>query len=500
MTMITPSYLGETIEYSSLHACRSTLEDPTYRGPVPIGISWGKDGIVFGQFNRGILRLSPNGGEPEVLVDLKAQINDPQVLPGGESVLFTLADTDTGAEGWNRAHIVVQSVKTGNRKTLVERGTSARYLPTGHIVYADRGNLLAVPFDIGRLEVTGGPVPVVEGVPRSETTGLAHFDVSSNGSLIYLPGPIEGGAATQSLAIVDRAGAGKPLALPQGSYLFPRVSPDGKRIAFSTDDGKEALVWIYEVSGASSMRRLTFGGSNRFPIWSADGQYVAYQSDREGDLGIFRQRADGTGAAERLTKPDSGVTQIPESWSPDGQMLAFTAKKRADSVVWILSLKDKKIVSLTPEAPGKAASGAAFSRDGHWLTYQSNETGRTEIFVQSFPGGSAKYQVSKTADSHHPLWSPDGKELFYIPGPDQFVSVRISVQPSFSFGDPIPQAKRGFLEGGPNYERNYDIMPDGQHFVGVINSSPGQPGAPLKPQIQVVLNWFGELRQRVPVK
>ena len=170
-------------------------------------------------------------------------------------------------------------------------------------MYALGGVLFAIRFDPRRLQISGGPVPVVEGVRRATGgTGAAQFSVAANGSLIYVPGPISTTSGLLELAVVDRKGMVDVLKLPPGTYDHPRASPDGKRIAFATDDGKDAAIWTYDLSGATSMRRLRFGGRNRFPIWSADGAQIAFQSDRDGDLGIFWQPADGAGTAERLTK------------------------------------------------------------------------------------------------------------------------------------------------------------------------------------------------------
>ena len=206
-------------------------------------MSWDAGGIVFGQGSKGIMRVSANGGQPEVLVSVKdgEVVYGPQVLPGGEWVLFTLATAAT-ADGWDKAQIVVQSLKSSERKTLVSGGSDGRYLPTGHLVYALGGVLFAVPFDLRRLAVTGGPVPIVEGVRRSTEapTGTAHFSVSSTGSLVYVPGPASTSSAQLDLALVDRNGAVQPLKLPPGPYQYPRLSPDGKRIAVGSDDGKDA--------------------------------------------------------------------------------------------------------------------------------------------------------------------------------------------------------------------------------------------------------------------
>ena len=207
------------------------------------------------------------------------------------------------------------------------------------------------------------------------------------------------------------------------------MSPDGKRIAFGSDDGKEASIWIYELSGTSSMRRLTFEGQghNRFPVWSADSQRVAFQSDREGDLGIFWQRADGTGTAERLTKADEGASHIPESWAPDGERFLYNAGKGGATSLWVFSLKDRKAARFDAvESPASTLTGAVFSPDGRWVAYASRE-GRTSsaVYVQPFPPTGAKYQISKNAeDGHHPVWSPDGAELCVHAGPGYSIECR----------------------------------------------------------------------------
>ena len=227
------------------------------------------DWIAFGQGSKGIMRVSANGGQPEVLASVKngELAYGPQVLPGGEWVLFTIATAAT-TEAWAKAQIVVQSLKSSERKTLVSGGSDGRYVPTGHIVYALGGVLFAVPFDLRHLAVTGGPVPIVEGVSRSTTgqSGVAHFSVSNTGSLMYTPGPVSTSSGQSDLALFDRNGTSQPLKLPPGPYEYPRLSPDGKRIAFGSDDGKEAVVWIYDLSGVTSMRRLTLGSRNRVPV------------------------------------------------------------------------------------------------------------------------------------------------------------------------------------------------------------------------------------------
>jgi hypothetical protein len=464
----------------------------------PFGMTWDTGGIVFGQGNKGIMRVSANGGTPDVLVRVKEseQAYGPQILPGGEAVLFTLA-TGTAAERWDKAQIVTQTLRSGERKTLVDGGSDARYVPTGHLVYAVGGILFAVPMDLGRLEVTGGPVPIVEGVRRAglNTTGVAHFGFSSTGSLIYVPGPVSTAAALTDLALIDRKGVVEPLKLPPGLYQQPRVSPSGTQIAVATDDGKEAIVWTYELSSTASMRRLTFGGQNRFPTWSADGQRVAFQSDREGDLAIFWQRADGSGAAERLTKPDQGTSHVPKSWSPKGERFLFEVTKGSIVSLWTFSLQDKKA---TPFADVQSPNplNAAFSADGRWVAYTVTEKAGFSIYVQPFPATGARYQVSGSS-AIHPVWPRNGRELVFQPQ-GQWVVQTITTQPSFAFSTPVPVPRGGAIGLGPTSPRNYDVTPDGR-ILGVVPAGQTQAGGSTPPQIQVVLNWFEELKQRVPV-
>ena len=475
---------------------------------TPYGMSWGEGGIVFGQGSKGIMRVSENGGTPELLVSVQTGelAHGPQVLPGGESILYTVATGTSAASTpmWDKAQVYVQSLKPGSaRQAIIQGGTDARYVATGHVVYAFSGTLFAVPFDLRRLQVTGGQVPVVEGVRRSASglTGSAQFSLSSTGSLIYIPGSVSNTAGDRTLAALGRQGGVERLTLPLKAYAFPRVSPDGKRVAVSTDEATESNVWIVDIAGATAPRQLTLGGANRFPVWSADGERVAFQSDREGDPAIFWQKADGTGTAERLTKPEQGVAHIPDSWSPDGKWLSYTALKGTDFAVWMLSLQDRK-VSVFAEKAGAQIGRSAFSPDGHWIAYQSTETGQNRIFVQPFPGTGAKYPVTAGG---HPFWSPDGRELIYNPGPSSINAVSVNTRPTFSFGVPasLPGGLSGLLSRNPATDpRVWDMTPDGKRIIGVIDAATPTTtvGAATSPQIQVVLNWFEELKQRAPVK
>jgi Tol biopolymer transport system component len=461
---------------------------------MPFGMSWGPDGIVFAEGN-GIKRVSSNGGTPVVLVSLEdgEVAESPQMLPGGQYVLFTLA-TGTAPNRWDTAHIVAQSVATGERKTILPSASDARYVPTGHLVYAVTGSVLAVPFDVEHLELTGSPVPVVAGVRRAlAISGAAHFSFSGNGTLVYIAGTSLS-SGLMEIALTDRKGQIESLRLPPGAYLAPRVAPDGARIAFGTDDGKEAIIYTYDLSGASGMQRLTYGGNNRFPIWASNNR-VAFQSDREGDLAIFWQPAVG-GAAERLTKPEPGTSHVPESWSPKGDRFLFNVTQGSDVSLWTYSMQDRKA---TPygEVHSPNPTGAVFSPDGRWVAYSRTERNRPMIYVQPFPASGVQHQLPSAASelATQPLWSLDLKELFFNPGPGRFAWVSVTTQPTFTFGNP-ETVPRPFHTGPPSLRRAFDITPGGK-FVGLIEAGQTVSGTPTAPHIQVVLNWFEELKALV---
>ena len=475
------------------------------------GASWEGDAIVFAQNGKGVLRVSANGGEPEVIAATGASeaVYGPQLLDGGKAVLFTVT-SEAGVNRWETAHIVVQSIGASDRKVIVRGGSDARYIAaTGHLVYALGGTLLAVPFDARRREVRGGPIPVVEQVARARNaatqSGVAQFSVSVAGTLAYDPGTAATSkAAPNTLALVERAGIVHRFELPPQPYLHPRLSPDGRQLAVGTDDGKEAIVWVYDLKAGASLRRLTFGGRNQFPIWSPDGRYITFQSDREGDAGIFRQLANGSGGAERLTKAESGARHEPESWSPDGTTLSFDMTRGANQGVWTMAMTGDRKPKEFVDTPAMTEKHSTFSPNGRWLAYMSTVTnmasvpGSTEVYVQPFPATGAKYQIS-TEEGRTPLWSRDGRQLFYHQmATNKFVVVDVQTEPSFTFGKPTPLPIEGTIH--PVSQRNYDVTPDGKQLLVVLPAASTRGDSPTRPtqQINIVLNWFEELKARVP--
>jgi eukaryotic-like serine/threonine-protein kinase len=408
----------------------------------------------------------------------------PDFLPDGKALFFTASAT--GAN-WNNARVVVQTVGTGQRRDLIQGGTQPRYAPSGHLVYAQGGNLMAAPFDARKLEVTGAACPVVPSVFQSMISGAAEYDFSATGSLVYVSGNIH--AAQHILVWVSRNGVEQPLAAPAHSYVAPRVSPNGRQVAVGIQEGDTDQVWLYDFS-RETMTRFTFEGSvNSSPTWTPDGKRIAFTSTKDGALSIFWQRADGSGGLEKLSTSEN--TRVPMSWSPDGKLLAFLEVDQTTGYdIGVLRMGDRSAQPFLRTPFSEAVP--RFSPDGRWLAYLSNESGRYEIYVQPYPGPGGKWQIS-TEGGTEPVWNPDGRELFYRSG-DKMMAVDITTQPSFSAGKPRVLFE-GRYEPAPLTNPNYDVSRDGQRFLMLKPAGQADEAAT---QINVVLNWFEELKRLVP--
>ncbi len=468
------------------------------RADSPYGLTWDESGIFFALGEKAtIARVSPDGGTPEVIARAKQGqlVSGPEVLPGGRFVLFAVS-AGTAAE-WDTARIVVHSIDSGEERTLIDGGSDARYLATGHLVYAKEGVLFAAPFDAARAQLQGPAVAVLSGVRRGRPgLGTAHYAVSRGGTLVYVPGPV-GASALVDLQLFDRTGKATPLKLPLGAYAHPRISPDGHQLAFAVAAGEEEFIGVYELSGTKAMRRLTLGGRSRAPIWALNGSRLAYQTDRDGDVSIFWQAADGGGSPERLTTAAAGESHAPESWSPAADTLLYSVHKDGVYSLWTMSLPEKRatrfgaVTSIVP-------INAVFSPNGRWVAYQSDQSGRTTVYVQPVPptGAVYPYLPQRNDVPHEPMWSPDGKELFFNPRAAAFEVVPVTTEPKFEFGNPVP-LPRPFRLTPPQGRRSYDIAPDGR-IVAVILPE-GDKDSPATQGLQVVLNWHEEVKAKVPV-
>ena len=501
-----------------------TLEKVAVDGGAPVPLTevdmfgrgdWGKDGYIYftDAYPGGIVRVSENGGtkEPVTILDpQKAEFTHrhAQVLPGGKAIIFTVVSS--GMDSYNDASVELQVLRTKQRKILVRRGFAARYAPSGHIVYANGGDLYAVPFDLNSLETKGPPIKVVDGVLMSVNTGAAYFDVSSTGSLAYVPGHAEGG--TRTLVWVDRQGTEEALPLKPASYLFPRLSPDGKTLAVEIEGATHNL-YTYEFA-RTVLSQMTNDGLSHAPVWTPDGKSICFRSWKAGTMTMWEMPTDRSHAEERLT--EYGARQSAVSVSPDGRFLAYDqmgdlstdgegseppsdggmGEMGTGSDIWILPLQgsDRKPQRFKGSTSDEASP--KFSPNGKWVAYCSNETGRSEAYVGPWPGPSWKIQISSEGGTD-PLWSQAGNEIFYRNG-DKMMVVPVNTTGEFDPGPPRLLWEGHYSHGmssscGPPGVSSsaYDVTADGERFL-MIKDLTQDVGST---NVVVVLNWTGELIQ-----
>jgi serine/threonine-protein kinase len=460
----------------------ATLADADTRG----GASWSSKGTLAFQWRseRILQQVSQEGGTPQPLT--RAEKTSlfhrwPEFLPGGRAVLFA---GSTSNFAWNDAQINIQIVGGADRVDLVQGGTQPRYASTGHLLYARGGFLMAAPFDARRLAVTAPAFRVLEGLRQSPSSGCAQYSVSQTGTLVYLAGSMVGREA--SLVWVRRDGEEEMLSDVPRAYQFPRVSPDGRRVAVSIAD-EESHIWSYDVA-RDTLDRLTFEGKDNSTFaWPPDGRSIAFRSDRGGPPNLFLQALDGSSPVERLTTSDS--PNSPNSFSPDGRLLAFVENTpETGRDILVLSVSDRSakpyLNSLYEESAPK------FSPDGKWLAYSSDESGRREIYVQSYPGPGRKWQIS-TGGGQEPVWNPLGGELFYRQG-NKILAVQIDTESGLSARNPRILFEGPYLPSAATFPF-YDVSPDGERFL-MLKPAESQTAAPT--QIHVVLNWHQELKEK----
>jgi serine/threonine-protein kinase len=445
----------------------------------------------------GLLTVPAGGGDLRVLTKPDDAGEDhyfPHVLPDGSAVLYTIferADLRTG-----RTAIV--DLKTGQSRVLLRGSIAATYAESGHLLYADAGTIRAVRFDLSRREVLGDPVPVVERVLTGGTTGAAGYAVSRSGTLVYLPGGI-GGQATRSLVWVNRRGEEEPIKAPIRAYTLMRLSPDGTRIALDIRD-QQNDIWIWDLT-RQTLTPLTFDPAvDRYPVWTPDSRRIIFASTRDGGLNLYWQAADGTGSVERLA--DAGPAfQIPNSVSPDGSSL-LSNQSGDIGVLPLAKTKSRNdrgprpVVRLLMKTP-VTEDNAEISSDGRWLAYQSAESGQPQIYVRPYPNvEDGRWQVS-TDGGVKPLWSRNGRELFYVAPNSAFMTT--PVMPStttFLAGKPTKLFDASYYYfAAPN--RTYDVSADGQRFLMIKDAALGGGSGSTPGSLVVVLNWFQDLKEKV---
>jgi Tol biopolymer transport system component len=457
-------------------------------GPGAIG-SWGADGIVFADM-RGLFRVSPEGGTPEALptprLDAGEQASHPEPLPDGRAVLFTVIPTRTILAGLSAGpgeRIDVLNLDTGTRRTILRGGSRGRYLPTGHLVYVADGSLYAARFDLERLEIRGDPVEVVSDVPNLE------FAVAEDGTLIYASG---GAPGLRTLVWVDRQGREEALEAPPRPYLYPRLSPDGTRVALDVAGPPNRDIWIWEPRRRALERFTVDPAANPLVEWSPDGKLIAFGSDRFGPTNLFLQPADRSAEPQHLLKSDR--IQMPIGFAPDGRLLFSEEVPKRGRDIHALSLDGSGRVESLVHSPGLDAT-AEVSADGRWLAYDSNESGQFEVYVRPYPDADrARWQVSVDG-GRQPLWSRDRRELFYRDFSGAVMSVPVVLAPDFSSGQPVKTLGGSVYDGGGPFmsARTYDLSLDGRRFLMLkpVQSATAE-------SLVVVLNWFEELKRLVP--
>jgi serine/threonine-protein kinase len=442
------------------------------------------------QYPGGIVRIPESGGPIETVTTLDLARGErshrfAQVLPGGQALMYTVAAD--GMSSYDESRIDVSDLRTGSRKTLIAGGTSAIYSPSGHIVYARAGKLMAVPFDVQRLDVTGSPFEVLDGVMMSTNTGAALFTLSRRGDLAYVPGRAEGGRRT--LVWVDRAGNADPLPLPPASYLYPRLSPDGRQLAVEVE-GPNHDFHVYDFARAV-MTKMTTDGESHDPVWTPDNKRLAFRSWQVGGMTMWWMPVDRSAAPERLTE---GLRHSPVAFSPDGRFLAFDEKNaETGDDAKVVDVRDRAV---RPIADTRFGEGSAkFSPDGKWVAYSSSESGRPQIYVQAFPGPGPKIQISNDGGTD-PIWRRSGGELYYRALTGMMV-VTVTTTPDFRASTPRVlwkgQYSRGLGSscGMPGVaSSNYDVTADGQRFLMVRDDDDV-----TATRIVVVLNWVEDLKR-----
>jgi serine/threonine-protein kinase len=443
------------------------------------GLSWeSNDAILFARQASGIWRVPGSGGKPSAVTTLRPgelQHEFPEILPGGKALLYS-----SPQNGIASPTIFAESLENHERRE-VGRGAGARYVHSGYLVYAQTGTLLAVPFDAARLEPRGDPTVVLQGIQQAQF-GEPQIAYSTVGSMTYLPA---GGGNQNILVWLDDAGREEPTGILGPDLLMPRVAPDLQRVAVLS----QGDVWLYDLA-RNARSRFTFDGRSSYLVWAPTGSRLAYRSERTGRPETYVKTVDGGAPEERLAT-DQGAN-VPLSWSPDGRFLAAVAvSPKTGNDIWVHALGTSTPAMPFAETPFREGA-PTFSPDGRWIAFASDQSGRAEIYMRPFPGPGEEWTIS-TAGGNEPVWARKAGRLFYRQG-DAMMAVDITTAPAVVVGKPRRLFDRPYYRSS-SFWPNYDVTPDGRRLLMIKGGAPGDSR-----RINVVLNWFEELKQRVPVK
>jgi serine/threonine protein kinase/WD40 repeat protein len=458
------------------------------RASDPYGATWGADDIIVftDMHNTGLSRVAASGGTPTSVTTLNPANREkshryPNFLPNGKAVLFNIISSDMTS--FDDARIAVVSLDTGRQKILLDGGMNPRYSATGHLIYSRGASLFAAPFDVQRLEITGEATPVLEGVSASDLNGYAGFGFASDGLLAYVRGGLRG--RDRRVMSVDRQGNAQVLVDARRDFLSVYISPNGQQLALTTTSATDRM-WLYDLA-RRTLTPLTSAWDNRVSAWTPNGKRITFFSDRAGAYNLYWQTPDAGDAAERLTQ--SSYHQGDDgAWSPDGRFFVFHDQvDRGQSLSLLTFGSESSVRPLI--ATQFSALDPRFSPDGRWLAYDSDDSGREEVYVRSFPDLAARWQIS-TAGGIVPVWNPRGRELFYWdPANEAMTAVPIQTGSTFKAGTPRVLFKGHYLMW------NYDVTPDGQRFIMI---EPGPSEAPAT-EIALLQNWTEELKRRASI-
>ncbi|HYB53119.1 MAG TPA: protein kinase [Thermoanaerobaculia bacterium] len=455
--------------------------------PAGRGGTWSRDGVIlFAPSAQGpIHRVSASGGASVPALSLDASHGEdsqrwPFFLPDGKHFLyFSYLGANPEAHNQNGG-VRVGALDSKQTSQVVPEGSNAVYVDPGEVLFYRGGNLLAQRFDLSSLKSIGDPVAVAEGVGYIEARKFALFSVSPAGILVYARAV----AFPSRLTWFDRQGKQLGLVGESGDYNTPVLSPDGRRLAITVQEGQHQSIWMYDLARGSKTR-FSQGTADEGPlVWSPDGSRVAYGSARGGPSRLFVRPVGGEGSEQALLKTTNA--EVPSSWSSDGRYIAYSAPgETTDWDVWILPLfgERKPFPFLQTNA---REFFPVFSPDSKWIAYDSNDSGRDDVFVAPFPGPGQRIPIS-TAGGKEPSWRRDGKELFYIDDDGKMMAVPIHSGATLEAGLPVPlfETRSRLSQIG-----RYDVTPDGQKFLVVTRVAEREI-----PPIAVVVNWMAGLKK-----
>ena len=455
-----------------------------------LGATWAPDNTVILATSdpaTGLLRISSSGSELTTLTRPAHERGEqdhvsPELLPGGRGVLYTITAPTGGADA---GQVAVLDLATGTSKVLLRGASDARYVSSGHLVYAAGASLRVIPFDLERLETRGTPVTVQLRLVTSPL-GASEFVVSLDGTLAYVEVPATATRADGTLVWVDRRGREEPLPVPPGTYFQPRVSRDGTRVAVVVGE-PDSTILVLDLARRHVGRLRVDRVADFFPVWMPDGQHLVFASLNPKQPGMFRRRADGTGTTDVLGTGLGGM--LPSDVTRNGRHVLFSYRAQD---VKVLSLDTRQIEPLV-ETPSNERNGV-ISPNGRWLAYESDSSGQFDIYVRPFPNvNDGQWQVSSGGGTR-PLWAPNGQELFYVGPTGALIAARVDARGSaWSASTPQKTVDGPYVTLSAGSGRTYDVSPDGRRFLMVK-----QPATRAPAQIVIVQNWFEELRRLVP--